>query len=117
MKVVIIGAGPAGLAAAYTLKKHGVNAVVYEQSEAVGGLSRTIEHDGYRFDIGGHRFFTKSPDVQQLLGTCARFWGKETRDILCALGHLGSFGNDPMLLVPQPCIVWSQILHTRPALS
>jgi protoporphyrinogen oxidase len=65
--VVIIGAGPAGLTAAYELAKRGGRAVVIEADEIVGGISRTVERDGWRFDIGGHRFFTKVPEVE-------RFW-------------------------------------------
>jgi len=63
---VIIGGGPAGLTAAYELCKLGRTSVVYEQDELVGGISRTCEYKGYRFDIGGHRFFTKVPLVQDL---------------------------------------------------
>ena len=64
--VVIIGAGPAGLTAAYQLSKSGVSATVLEADEVVGGISRTVERDGWRFDIGGHRFFTKVPQVEAL---------------------------------------------------
>src|SRR5208337_5408770 len=56
---VIIGAGPAGLTAAYELGKLGIRSTVLEADEQVGGLSRTVEYRGYRFDIGGHRFFSK----------------------------------------------------------
>ncbi|HEY9736024.1 MAG TPA: NAD(P)/FAD-dependent oxidoreductase [Trichocoleus sp.] len=63
---VIIGAGPAGLTAAYELVKRGETAVVLEQADKVGGISRTEMYKGYRFDIGGHRFFTKVAAVQQL---------------------------------------------------
>ena len=59
--VVILGAGPAGLTAAYELCRHGVPSIVLEQDSVVGGLARTVEHNGYLFDIGGHRFFTKVP--------------------------------------------------------
>lgn len=56
--VAIIGAGPAGLTAAYLLTKKGYSVTVIEKDEHyVGGISRTVEVDGYRFDIGGHRFF------------------------------------------------------------
>jgi protoporphyrinogen oxidase len=59
--VAIIGAGPAGLTAAYLLTKKGYSVTVIEKDERyVGGISRTVEVDGYRFDIGGHRFFSKS---------------------------------------------------------
>jgi len=64
--VVIIGAGPAGLTAAYQLSKHDVAATVLEADTVVGGISRTVERDGWRFDIGGHRFFTKVPEVEAL---------------------------------------------------
>jgi protoporphyrinogen oxidase len=63
-EVLIIGAGPAGLTAAFQLQKHGVSATVVEASEDVGGISRTVHRDGWRFDIGGHRFFTKVPAVE-----------------------------------------------------
>lgn len=64
--VVVIGAGPAGLTAAYELGKRGATATVLEADDVVGGISRTVERDGYRFDIGGHRFFTKVPEVEAL---------------------------------------------------
>ncbi len=64
--VVIIGAGPAGLTAAYELGKVGHTATVLESDRVVGGISRTVERDGWRFDIGGHRFFTKVPEVEAL---------------------------------------------------
>jgi protoporphyrinogen oxidase len=64
--VVIIGAGPAGLTAAYHLVKAGKRATVLESDSVVGGISRTVERDGWRFDIGGHRFFTKVKPVERL---------------------------------------------------
>ena len=63
---VIIGAGPAGLTAAYELRKRGHSASVLEGSTQVGGLSRTENYRGYRFDIGGHRFFSKVPLINDL---------------------------------------------------
>ena len=66
MKVVILGAGPAGLAAAYALAKRGEQAIVLEKSGTVGGMCRTVERNGYYFDLGGHRFFTKFDEVQEL---------------------------------------------------
>jgi len=62
--VVIIGGGPAGLTAAYELNKQGVKTIVLEKADKVGGISRTETYKGYRFDIGGHRFFTKVGEVQ-----------------------------------------------------
>ena len=65
--MVIIGAGPAGLTAAYELAKHHVPATVVEaDAHYVGGIARTVEHHGYRFDIGGHRFFSKNQEVEEL---------------------------------------------------
>jgi len=65
--VVIMGAGPAGLTAAYELLKHDVPVTVVEKDpKQVGGLARTVEHNGYRFDIGGHRFFSKNTEVEEL---------------------------------------------------
>ncbi len=65
---VIIGGGPAGLTAAYELQRRSerVRPVVYEADRIVGGISRTESHNGYRFDIGGHRFFTKVPEVEEM---------------------------------------------------
>ncbi|GGZ03711.1 hypothetical protein GCM10011614_18390 [Novosphingobium colocasiae] len=65
--VAIIGAGPAGLTAGYLLTKAGLSVVIIEKDDTyVGGISRTVEHEGYRFDIGGHRFFSKSQQVVDL---------------------------------------------------
>src|SRR6266513_4968523 len=62
-----MGAGPAGLTAAYELLKRDVPVTVLEKDpRQVGGLARTVEHDGYRFDIGGHRFFSKNDEVEEL---------------------------------------------------
>lgn len=69
LEVVVIGAGPAGLTAACQLGKvagEGDRCVVLEADSVVGGISRTVERDGWRFDIGGHRFFTKVPAVEAL---------------------------------------------------
>jgi protoporphyrinogen oxidase len=64
--VRVIGAGPAGLTAAYRLAQAGRPVEVYEADTVVGGISRTVERDGWRFDIGGHRFFTKVRAVEDL---------------------------------------------------
>ena len=64
-KVAVIGAGPAGLTAAYLLSKAGVLVEVFESDpDYVGGISRTEKYKGYYFDIGGHRFFSKSQEVE-----------------------------------------------------
>ncbi|HYO47018.1 MAG TPA: NAD(P)/FAD-dependent oxidoreductase [Gemmatimonadota bacterium] len=65
-RTVVIGAGPAGLAAAHELSILGRDATVLEQDDQVGGIARTVVYRGYRFDIGGHRFFTKARAIQQL---------------------------------------------------
>ena len=63
-KVVIIGGGPAGLTAAYEfLKKGGYEVTVLEASDTLGGISRTVQHNGNRMDIGGHRFFSKDERI------------------------------------------------------
>lgn len=69
---VVIGAGPAGLTAAIELNKKGRSCIVLEADDVVGGISRTVEREGWRFDIGGHRFFTK-------VGRVDEFW----HSILC----------------------------------
>lgn len=67
-KLVVIGGGPAGLTAAYELQKHAPDFEidVYEASGMVGGISRTEVFKGFRLDIGGHRFFTKVPEVEEM---------------------------------------------------
>ncbi|MGC8641249.1 MAG: NAD(P)/FAD-dependent oxidoreductase [Isosphaeraceae bacterium] len=66
-ETVIAGGGPAGLTGAYELARHGQTAVVLETDpRLVGGISRTDEYKGYRFDIGGHRFFSKSSEINAL---------------------------------------------------
>jgi protoporphyrinogen oxidase len=75
-EAVIIGAGPAGLTAAYCLCEAGWKATVFEADpQYVGGISRTAIYRGFRFDIGGHRFFSKSQEVED-------FWNKMLGDNL-----------------------------------
>ena len=63
--VIIIGAGPAGLTAAYELlkKSKDYNVIVLEETKDIGGISKTVNYNGYRMDIGGHRFFSKSKEI------------------------------------------------------
>jgi protoporphyrinogen oxidase len=61
--VVILGAGPAGLAAGHELTLHGAKVTVLERNDYVGGLCRTVHYKGYKFDLGGHRWFTKNEDL------------------------------------------------------
>ena len=64
---VIIGAGPAGLTAAHELSRAGRRVTVLEQDPVhVGGIARTVNYKGFRFDIGGHRFFSKNPEIEKL---------------------------------------------------
>jgi len=62
----ILGGGPAGLTAAYVFGRRGRPATVFEADGTIGGISKTVEFNGYRFDLGGHRFFTKLQPIQQL---------------------------------------------------
>jgi protoporphyrinogen oxidase len=59
--IAVLGAGPAGLTAAHLLGLRRRAGVVFEADSQVGGIAKTVEHDGFRFDLGGHRFFTKVP--------------------------------------------------------
>ncbi len=63
---LVLGGGPAGLTAGYMLAKADVTTAVVEAQGQVGGLAQTVEIEGYRFDLGGHRFFTKSLEVERL---------------------------------------------------
>ena len=94
-RVVIIGAGPAGLTAAHELTNHNLRPVVLEQYDKVGGIARTESYKGYHFDMGGHRFFTKVKPVK-------RFWqevlGKDflRRPRLSRIFYEGRFFNYPL---------------------
>ena len=65
-KVAIIGGGPAGLTATYELSKVGVESIVLEKGQTVGGISRTVNYKNYYSNIGGHRFFTKEKAVNDM---------------------------------------------------
>jgi protoporphyrinogen oxidase len=64
--VAVLGGGPAGLTAGYLLAQQGRPVIVLEAEDQVGGIAKTEVRDGYRFDLGGHRFFTKSKEVEDL---------------------------------------------------
>jgi protoporphyrinogen oxidase len=69
-KIVIIGAGPAGLAAAYELIGSGIQSIILEKNHKIGGLARTETFRGYQFDIGGHRFSTKNQKIKRFGVIC-----------------------------------------------
>src|SRR5438067_6533655 len=98
-QVVVLGGGPAGLTAAYALTGEGVPTSVLERnSRYVGGIARTVEHNGYRFDIGGHRFFSKNQEIEDLW---TEILGDEmlTRDRLSRIYYRGRFFAYPIKAV------------------
>ncbi len=96
-QVIIIGAGPAGLTAGYRFTEYGIKPLIIEQLDRVGGISRTDNYKGYYFDMGGHRFFSKSKTVNQ-------FWdeilGSEliTRARLSRILYNSHYFNYPLKL-------------------
>jgi protoporphyrinogen oxidase len=94
-RVVITGAGPAGLTAAYLLAKNGHHVTVLESDDIVGGISRTARYKNFRFDIGGHRFFTKITPVQKLW---EELLGDEFIEVprLSRIHYNGKFFNYPL---------------------
>lgn len=99
-EVAIIGAGPAGLTAGYELLRKAperYHVTIYEESESIGGISRTVCHHGNRMDIGGHRFFSKNQEVMQWWENLMPFQGEPSFDDI-QLGRektLVSGGADP----------------------
>jgi protoporphyrinogen oxidase len=95
IETAVLGAGPAGLTAAYVLALRGRPATVFEADGTVGGIAKTVEFDGYRFDLGGHRFFTK-------LGPVERLWEHMlndqfiTRERLSRIYYRGKFFSYPL---------------------
>ena len=81
-KIVIIGAGPAGLTAGYKLMQNPdrYDVTILEADSVVGGISRTVKHNGNRMDIGGHRFFSKDPDVNVMWNELMPLQGKPSYD-------------------------------------
>lgn len=95
---IIIGAGPAGLTAAYTmLKETDCTPIILEESDFIGGISRTAEYKGNRMDIGGHRFFSKSDEVNRIWEELMPMQGKPAFDdaLLGREKPLANGGPDP----------------------
>ena len=97
--ILIIGAGPAGLTAAYELLKKSdeYDVTVFEESDCFGGISRTVEHNGNRMDMGGHRFFSKVPEVNAWWDELLPRQGKPAKDdkLLGRAVTLQEGGPDP----------------------
>ncbi len=97
-KILIIGAGPAGLTAAYELQKKGdYEVVVFEETGDIGGISKTVVHNGNRMDMGGHRFFSKVPEVCRWWNELLPLQGGKSKDdlILDRKTKLSEGGPDP----------------------
>jgi protoporphyrinogen oxidase len=129
-RLVIVGAGPAGLTAGFDAVQAGWDVTVLEKDPSyVGGISRTVCHDGYRFDIGGHRFFSKSPEV-------TRWWADRLPGDFIQVRRMsriyyrGKFFDYPLkpwnalsnlgLFTSIACVVsygWARLFPTKPEKS
>lgn len=100
-KVLIIGAGPAGLTAAYELltRSKEYEVIVFEETECLGGISKTVNYKGNRMDMGGHRFFSKVPEVNAWWERMMPLQGKPSKDDLLLAREipLAPYGPDPSL--------------------
>lgn len=130
IKVGVIGAGPAGLTASWKLSEGGADVTVYEaDTQYVGGIARTVEYKGFRFDIGGHRFFSKSQEVEALWEDLL---GKDllTRPRSSRILYGGKFYAYPLkaqeaffnlgVIETARCVLsyaWAQVFPRRPAKS
>lgn len=98
-KALIVGAGPAGLTAAYELltKAKDIEVVVFEESDCFGGISKTVEYKGNRMDMGGHRFFSKMPGVNEWWDRMLPMQGEPAKDdiLLERTAALEAGGADP----------------------
>ena len=82
-KVIIIGAGPAGVTAGYELSlNEGYDVTIFDENDIVGGISRTVQHNGYKIDLGPHRFFSKVDRVNELWQKALPLQGKKAKDDL-----------------------------------
>ena len=95
-KVLIIGAGPAGLTAAYQLlKEGGFDVTILECSNEIGGISKTVKHNGNRIDIGGHRFFSKVDEVVNLWNEIMPIQGSPSKDDILLNRNINLVTNGP----------------------
>lgn len=97
-QAIIIGAGPAGLTAAYELlEKTNIHPIVCEESNEIGGISKTVKYKGNRIDIGGHRFFSKNDTIMQWWQKIMPIQGKESKDdiLLKTQKDLPQIGPNP----------------------
>lgn len=98
-KALIIGAGPAGLTAAYELLKKGedIEVTIFEETEEFGGISKTVNHNGNRMDMGGHRFFSKIPEVNAWWDGMLPMQGSKSHDdiMLDRESYVAPSGPDP----------------------
>jgi protoporphyrinogen oxidase len=95
-RTIVIGAGPAGLTAALRFAQSGRPPVILEADDVVGGISRTVVRDEWRFDIGGHRFFTKVPEVEMLWDDLLPDGRFMTRPRLSRIYYDGKFFDYPL---------------------
>lgn len=100
-KVIIIGAGPSGLASALEFlnqkQEYNYEVSIFEADNQVGGISKTLHYKGHRFDLGGHRFYTKLPEIEELYSS---YLGKDMlkRKRLSRIFYEGQFYNYPLSL-------------------
>jgi len=94
--ILILGAGPAGLTAALEALRHGEEVCVIEKSNAVGGISRTEEQEGWKFDLGGHRFFTKVKRVNDFWNSVLPAEDFLTRPRMSRIFYNGKYFDYPL---------------------
>jgi len=94
--ILVIGAGPAGLTAAFEACKLGNHPIIFESDNQVGGISQTVLRSGWRFDIGGHRFFTKVRRVRELWSEMLPAEDFLTRPRLSRIYYDGKFYDYPL---------------------
>ena len=100
---IIIGAGPAGLTAAYELvTKTDIQPIILEKTNDIGGISKTVVHRGNRMDVGGHRFFSKSDAVMKWWQDILPIQGAASRDAILIKKHFGKINTSAPLAINGP---------------